>query len=325
MLRYAAVAVLGGICVSCTAVRSTSTKPLPSPAVAPFERQIRNAHDAGDGDYQLNRLRQQVAAEPNNLQARLDLSAAYRDRNYPEIALEITRLTAARFPDSGDAELALVRDLHAMKQGPEAIASLDAFLKAHPQTSATFYSWMGILEDESGHWTDGEPNHRKALELTPQSSALHNNLGYNLLMQKRFSDAAGEFQEALKLNPASEIAHNNLGACLAAQHVASQAVANFQSGTDPATAHSNLAAVLIENGNYVEARKEISLALGYNKTHPAALRNLELVSRLDGQQATMPKPSAQTRWQRFKAGFVRIFAGPTNQSKAAPNNTSAAQ
>ena len=119
------------------------------------------------------------------------------------MALEICRLAAARFPESGEAQLALVRALRDMNRRAEAIDGLVAFLKAHPQTGPEYFSWLGILRDESGLWPLGEPAHRKALELAPSLDYLHNNLGYNLLMQKKYAEAAGEFREALKLNPRS--------------------------------------------------------------------------------------------------------------------------
>jgi Flp pilus assembly protein TadD len=322
MDRRLVVAVLASFGLSCThsvriAQNRTNTPPKAPSAVGvtPFERQIQNARDAGDGDYQLRAARQRVAAEPDDVSARLDLAKAYRERGYPDVALEVSRLAASRFPDSAAAELSLVRDLHAMKQLPEAVAGLEAFLKAHPQQTPDAYSWMGILLDESGQWAAGEPQHRKALELAPGSDSLHNNLGYNLLMQKKFTDATQEFQEALKLNPASQIARNNLGSALAAGDAA-QAAASFQAASDPATAHSNLAAVFIENGNFAGARGELQLALGYNKTHPAALKNLELVSRLDGRDATLPAPPRVTRWKRFTTGFVRFILGPPDRPKA---------
>jgi Flp pilus assembly protein TadD len=318
------VAALAGLSLSCASVPSArnSAPRTPAVGVSAFDRQVRNARDAGDGDYALALLRQRVAAEPENVSIRLELSKAYRDRGFPDVALEIDRLAAARFPESGDAELALVGDLHAMKQRAEAIASLEAFLKSHSPQTPQFESWMGILLDESGQWASGEAHHRKALELAPSADSLHNNLGYNLSMQKRNAEAAAEFQAALKLNPASQIARNNLGSSLAAGD-STQAVASFQASTDPATAHSNLAAVLIENGNYAEARRELQIALGYNKTLPAALKNLHLVSRLDGQDATLPAPPRETRWQRFKAGLVRFFAGPPDQPKAVAESGSA--
>jgi Flp pilus assembly protein TadD len=222
----------------------------------------------------------------------------------------------ARFPESGAAQLSLVRDLREVNQRGEAITGLEAFLKAHPANGSEYYSWLGILRDESGLWPLGEPAHRKALELAPASDVLHNNLGYNLLMQKKNEDASSEFREALRLNPASQLARNNLGIALANSNAAAQAVANWQSATDPASAHNNLAAVWIEKGNYAEARKELDLALGYNKAHSAALKNLELVGRLDGRPATLQaRPETATRMQRFGHSVRKLFVGPLDEPR----------
>jgi Flp pilus assembly protein TadD len=303
---------------------ANSTPPAPA-GVSAFERQIRNAHDAGDGDYELRVLRARVAAEPDSIPARLELAKAYQQRGYADVALEMCRLTAARFPGSGEVELELVSALRDLNQRPEAIASLNAFLQANPQTAPKYQSWLGILLDEIGQWTAGEPAHRKALEMGPAQDSLHNNLGYNLLMQKKMAEAAVELREALRLNPASEVARNNLGMALAGENSNQQAVASWQSVSDPATAHNNLAAVLIQKGNYPEARKELEIALGYNRTHPAALRNLELVSRLDGSAATMPSTQTRTGWERWKAGFIRLFVGPLDESKAESAKNGSAQ
>jgi tetratricopeptide (TPR) repeat protein len=317
------------ISVSCVhqprSAREVAAAPAP---LSNWDRQIRNAVDAGDGDYQLRALREKISAEPDNIAARLELAKAYRERGYHEIALEITRLAVARFPQSGDAQLALVRDLREVNRRSEAIGGLEAFLKAHPESGAEFYSWLGILRDESGLWPLGEPAHRKALELTPGADYLHNNLGYNLLMQDKNDEAALEFQEALKLNPSSQMARNNLGIALAHSNATAQAVANWQSTSDPATAHNNLAAVWMEKGNYPEARRELDLALGYNRAHPAAIRNLELVARLDGSPATLsmkPFDARDTRWQRFRIGLRRLFVGPLNDSRTEAPKSAAAQ
>lgn len=313
----AGLAVLGAGCAHHQSVARTPAAPAPMSA---FERQIRNAHDAGDGDYQLRVLRDKVAASPDDPGARVQLAAAYRDRGYPDIALEMSRLAAARFPHSGEVELALVRALRDLNQRNEAIASLEAFLQANPQTSPAYFSWIGILHDESGQWAAGEASHRKAIELAASDDSLHNNLGYNLLMQKKGPEAVVEFREALRLNPGSETARNNLGMALASQDSNAQAVANWQSASDAATAHNNLAAVLIERGNFAEARNELELALRYNRAHPAALKNMELVSRLDGNAATMPAKQAETttRWERWKTGFARLFVGPLEDTRTRP-------
>ena len=325
--RYtpALLAACAAFSVSCVHQTQVSRTAVPKSAtVNPWERQIRNAVDAGDGDYQLKALREKVSAEPDNIPVRLELAKAYRERGYHEIALEISRLAVARFPQSGEAQLALVRDLRDVNRRPDAIAGLESFLKAHPESGADYYSWLGILRDESGLWPAGEPAHRKALELAPAVDYLHNNLGYNLLMQKKDEEAAREFQEALKLNPGSQMARNNLGIALADSNAIAQAVANWQSTSDPATAHNNLAAVWMEKGNYPEARRELDVALGYNRAHPAALRNLELVSRLDGSPATLDTKPLETHWQRFRIGLRRLFVGPLYESQSdAPKSASA--
>jgi tetratricopeptide (TPR) repeat protein len=280
-----------------------------------WERQIRNARDAGDGDYQLRVLREKVAAESDNIPARLELARAYQDRGYPDVALEICRLTSGRFPESPDVELALVRALRSMNRRNEAIESLDAFVGQHPQKSPDFASWAGILRDEIGQWAEGETWHRKALQLDPSQDALHNNLGYNLLMQKKIREAAEEFRAALKLNSGSAVARNNLGLALADQEATVDAVANFQSAADAATAHNNLAAIWIEKGNYTAARKELELALRYNGSFPPALRNLELVSRLDGNAASFQARQSESGWERWKSGIKKLFVGPLDDSR----------
>jgi tetratricopeptide (TPR) repeat protein len=313
--------------ISCVHQSTARTAAPNSAPISVWDRQIRNAVDAGDGDYQLRVLREKVAAEPDNIPIRLELANAYRERGFHEVALEISRLAVARFPQSGEAQLALVRDLRDVNRRSEAITGLEGFLKAFPESGAEYYSWLGILRDESGLWQLGEPAHRKALEIAPAVDYLRNNLGYNLLMQKKTDEAAREFEEALKLNPGSQMARNNLGIALAQSNATAQAVSNWQSTSDPATAHNNLAAVWMEKGNYPEARRELDLALSYNRAHSAAIRNLELVARLDGSPATLsgkPFDARDTRWQRFRIGLRRLFVGPLNDSRTeAPKSASA--
>jgi Flp pilus assembly protein TadD len=330
-LRFllAAAAILAGS--SCTS-RSPAVRAAPAAAPAPvsaFDRQIHNAQDAGDGDYQLRVLRLRVAAEPDSVSARLDLAKAYQERHYPDVALEICRLAAARFPESGEAQLALVRELRELGQRAEAVTSLQTFLKQHPQRGAEYYSWLGILWDELGELPTGELAHRQAIELAPAADYLHNNLGYNLLRQRKNAEGAAEFREALRLNPVSQFARNNLGMALAGLNQTVDAVANWQSDADPATAHSNLAAVLMEKGNYPEARQELLLALSYNRSHSAALKNMELLSRLDGNPAVLPgsaRPSGrgETHWKRWKTAFKKLFVAPLDDARPKPAPDTAA-
>jgi hypothetical protein len=82
--------------------------------------------------------------------------------------------------------------------------------------------------------------------------------------------------------------------------------------------------VWIEKGNYAEARRELDLALAYNRAHPAALRNLDLVARLDGSPATLTSKPLDTRWRRFNTALRKLFVGPLDNSRTdAPRSASA--
>jgi Flp pilus assembly protein TadD len=282
------------------ATKSASPKPVPVPAM---ERQIRNAKDAGDGDYYLAELRRKVAAEPDNVDVRLDLIEHYTREGYPDVALEHCRLAAVKFPDSADVQLRMAKLLRTMKLDREAEKGLSAFLETHPQKSPEYESWLGILRDELGNWSAGEQAHRAAIAQGANIDYLHNNLGYNLLLQGQPAEAAQEFRVALKIQPDSQYAQNNLA--MAAAALQKEAALSPPAG-DPATAHSNMAALLIEQKRYAEARRELDLALGYNKDHAEALKNLRLVSELDGKPAVIPLKPVQSKWSRFKSKISKL-------------------
>lgn len=318
MLMLAAAAVTLS-CARPNHALAPKTAKLPPPQ-AVFERQVRNAIDAGDGDYQVHALRQKLAAEPGNVEARLALAKAYQRNGFPDVALEHYRLAVERFPESAEARMCLAGALRGMGQRTEAARTLETFLAAHPAATSKPLSWLGILRDELGQWTEGEKAHRAALALSPGSDYLHNNLGYSLLVQGRREEAAREFEEALRINSASALARNNLGLALA--NKADQALQEWRKVNDAASAHNNLAAAFIEQGRYGDARTELDIALGYNRTHPAALNNLRLVSQLDGSPVELRGWASPTcRWVRWRSTVLNLFVGPLpDQQKPSEGN-----
>jgi Tfp pilus assembly protein PilF len=310
--------------VSCTQqrlgnIRKPASVAPPSAMLTTFERQIANAHYAGEGDYLGRSLQARVAAEPDNIELRLELARHYQQVGSPELALEHYRLAAARAPGFGPVQILMAKCLRSMGLRVEAAGGLEKFSAKYPQNSPEFSSWLGILRDELGQWEQGEADHRAALALAPNRDDLHNNLGYNLLQQKKYNEAAEEFRRALALRPDSAIARNNLGLALASSPA--EAVRHWQAASDPATAHNNLAAVLIEQGRYGEARKELEIALGYERNHPAALTNLRLITELDGQPAFIPSKRSSPAWKRFLAALWRELAGIEERPQPQPVRT----
>lgn len=315
-LRAVLVPMIAVLLSSCVRhVQDTSVR-VPAPPSTPktavdlaFDRHIRNAIYAGEGDARMAALRRQVAANPDDIASRIELAKTYIASGYPDIALEHYRLASARFPHSSDLAVQLAKTLRIMRLPVEAKASLEHFVERNPDASADVLSWLAIAQDEAGEYASAERNHRAAIGKQPRSDSLYNNLGYNLLLQSKHQEAAVEFRRALDIAPLSAVARNNLG--LATASDPKDAMQHWQSVSDPATAHNNMAAVLIEKGNYAEARKELELALRYRNDHQAALKNLNLVSELDGGASETRLTAAGTFWQRF----LHILVGANTASK----------
>src|SRR5271157_1425770 len=113
-LRAGPIALLlvgfGG-CVSHSTVANKAQVPQAKPPVTAMERQIMNAVDAGDGDYGAKVLRAKLDANPQDLNARLELARYYQRAGFPEIAIEHCRLACERAPESAEAHLALAKML----------------------------------------------------------------------------------------------------------------------------------------------------------------------------------------------------------------------
>lgn len=284
-----------------------------------MDRQIVNAANGGEGDYQLRTLRARIEANPSDIAARLEIAERYQQLGFSELALDHARMLIEKTPASEDGYIALAKIQRAEDQPEEAERALVAFTATH-DASARVWAWIGLLRDDMGDWKNGETAHRKAVAMAPDRDDLHNNLGFCLLQQGRKEEAATEFVAALKLNPRSIVARNNLGTSLNTS--AKEAVLHLQSVTDPATAHSNLAAALIDAGRYDEARQELASALSYNRQHSAAMQNLELLAQLDGKPVELKSPARpEGKWAHLAVSAWRRFWGFPPQVADRQSNT----
>jgi len=284
------------VSASCTHQVQSASRGAPTRPAPIFKTQrAESAVNAGPGDVEILVLRQRMAANSKDLDARVLLARAYMRRGLPDLALEHYRLAAAQFPDSSTIALALAKTLREIAQPIEALRVTQDFVRRNPGASWELLSLEGILEDESGQFGAAEAAHRAALAIGPGRASLHNNLGYNLMLQGNYQAAEEEFRSALEIDPKSKIAHNNLGSALVARSrpAVGEALSEWQRAGDPAVAHNNFAAVLIEQKRYPEARSEIQAALGLRPGFPAALANLRLIAEKDGLPATLPRATAQ--------------------------------
>ncbi len=98
---------------------------------------------------------------------------------------------------------------------------------------------------------------QKAVQLKPNDSEPHVNLGAIYLDQEQWDPAIAQFQEALEINPRLAKTHNNLGNALAQKGRVDDAIAQYQSAVeiDPgfAEAHFNLGIAFTQKGRVDEA------------------------------------------------------------------------
>jgi len=330
-MMVAALAVALSGCVSEQQVgRNASRTPAaparPSSVTQTMQRQVSNAVDAGDGDAVVRSLRKRLVADPNNADVRMELAEHYEKAGYPDLAIEHLRLAAAHFPGNPTIAMRLAKSLRDFGQAAEAVATLDEFCKRNTLRPPELLSLLGILRDDAGAFAQAEPAYREALAQAPNQAYLHNNLGYNLLLQSRPKEAADEFRAALAIEPHSELANDNLGLALLEQwktdEQPKEALLRWESVGGPATAHNNLATVLMEQHRYAEARKELEIALGSQKDHPAALANLKLLTELDGKAAAASKEAGRSAastslWKRVTLSVQKAWTG-SSKSHTAP-------
>jgi tetratricopeptide (TPR) repeat protein len=309
-LPLVALALLAGC--SPKVARTHPPAPGPTAVQTTFDRQVKNAVDAGSGDLTMLRLQRQVSAAPADLEARARLIQAYENVGSNELALDHVRAARRQQPASPQWALQEARLLNKQGLTAQSCTTLEEYIKSNPAASASIHSWLGIYHDQSGDLVAGEASHRAALALDPSSALLLNNLGYNLLQQRRYDEAALQLQAALKTDRNLASARSNLATAIASRPVSPDttgALAHWLTLGDASAAHNNLAAVYIDQKRYPEARQELQKALDTNRNFAPALRNLQLVADLDGGRpavAAAPRPSA---WSRFTAGLKHTFVG----------------
>lgn len=299
-----------------------------------FQQQTQGAFDPLTDDRRLQALQARLRLDPQDVAARLELAGVYENYRFYDDGLEqyteTLRLArsapAANGPLAEQAVLGLGRCAQASGRTRQAIPLLESSLKEWP--SAGSWDELGLLYDELGDLTGGESAFREAVARDGKSGRLHNNLGYNLLLQNKAEAAESEFRRALELNPKSATARNNLGVVLARGGNLQGALEQFQLAADAASAHNNLAVVLLEMGQYEQSREELVKALAIRPYFAPALANFKLVQvRIRERVGTAergPRPAAERRTGAVGAPHDGKSGAPASEGRS-PDKKKGAQ
>ena len=260
-----------------------------------FRTQARGAFNPLTDDRQMGLLQARLRLDPQDIQARLELAAACeRYKLYDQALDHYTRALNLSVPATGrqapetDSKAAarteaaaagIGRTARQTAQGAAARPVLAAFLKRSPE-AAEVWNELGLLQEQAGDRAAAEQSFRRAVHIQPKSSRFRSNLGYNFLQQDHLASAEAELRRAVALEPSSAAARNNLGIALARRGDIEGARRQFLAVADAATAHNNLAVVLIEMEQYDQGREELIKALAARNYFAPAMENFKLVQQL---------------------------------------------
>ncbi len=133
---------------------------------------------------------------------------------------------------------------------------------------------LGLVVSERGNLAEAERLLRRALDLAPFSSGLHNNLGELLRRRGRLDEAEPFYRKALELDPDNPAPYGNLGIIQAERKQFAEAEKTFRALLERSSGNArlptlvNLANVCGEQGKLEEAERLFRQALEIAPHHP---------------------------------------------------------
>jgi Flp pilus assembly protein TadD len=108
-----------------------------------------------------------------------------------------------------------------------------------------------------------------------------NNLGFNYLLQGRYTDSISAFSRAIAIDPDNKRTHNNLGAAYALNGNEEKALQIFEKTIGKAAAYNNLGYIYMTQGEWDKAEKSFRHALELNpRFYTRAQENLDRLNRM---------------------------------------------
>jgi tetratricopeptide (TPR) repeat protein len=125
-----------------------------------------------------------------------------------------------------------------------------------------FYLGNAFYYDKN--YDRAEKSYDQCLNINPDLSEAHYNLGVLLQELERYEEAEREYKEVIRSNPDDAKAHSNLGVLLDDLERYEEAEREYKeairSNPDDAEAHGNLGSLYSQTGRVEEAKEELEIA-----------------------------------------------------------------
>ena len=199
------------------------------------------------------------------------VSGADGEESVDDILAELNAIKLEGDNSLGDPDkvVALMHEGNALiraGQPDAALAKYNEALKfAEAEGDPDVFFNMGIAYKAKGDLDKASAEYKRALELAPEYSEAHNNLGNLLKDQKKFAEAILHFESSIKIFPDNPSTYNNLGTVYAMKGDVNKAAVYFAKAVriQPTyfDARQNLGNAYMLQGRLDAAEKELSEAV----------------------------------------------------------------
>ena len=229
-----------------------------------------------------------------------------------DLAERHLRLALASEPDNASAHAMLAQCLIARRALAEATNEARESIRLAP-TSCVGYSVLGAAQAAGHHWREAERSVREAIRLDAVDPHHWSALARTLTQQGRGKRALAAAEEGLRLRPNNFDCLNECGLALLDLGRADEARAVIRSALvsapESAALHSNLAFVLLGNGQNAAAEEEALEALRLDPNLHVAEQNLRASQRVSRNWLT-PYANRAANWWRHRPIWERmVFVG----------------
>lgn len=178
-----------------------------------------------------------LAAQPEHVAARCELSRAFLELGDGKRALREAERVAAQAPVDEWAHRLRAKALGALGKRREAIAAAREAARLDPEERQTLFT-LGEALLLGGKRAEAQQLAERLLDLDPAWPPTHHLAGRVALRGKRWADAEQSFRRELELNPLSSTAMNNLGVALQRQGRKKEAIERYHDAARLAPADS---------------------------------------------------------------------------------------
>jgi protein O-mannosyl-transferase len=151
-------------------------------------------------------------------------------------------------------------------------------LKKNPESAIAHNNLGVVLQDEQGKVDEAIEHYTAAIQIKPDFTEAHNNLGRVMMQQGKLEEAAKHLNEALRIDSDFPVAYINLGGVLVRQGKLDEAIGHLTEALrvdpDSAEAHGNLGYILMRQGKLDKAVKHLNKTLRIRPDFAEAHSNL---------------------------------------------------